>query len=517
MTVKSTFIIMAFATAILGSLQTTNAQNTSPFWSLAGNNNATASSKLGTTNAIPVRLMTNNRTRIFIDASGKVGIGTTAPAFSLDVQSNILTYGANVKGINQSGVLRLQNTNVSGWNAADFFDNVGTLKAGVGFGNATVAGPFGSKAYLTSIGTDPLVLGTNNSIRLFVDGNNGNVGIGTTAPAVKLHVVDGSDAAPSGGGFIVTGFTTGANIAIDDNEIMARDNGAASALFLNHNGGNLIFNGTNAVGSNVGIGTTSPVSDLHVVHDFGSFDNGLRLQNESSPNNFWNLYTRGAGDLELSVNGSVMRGLFNFTTGAYTSFSDRRMKKDIEKSPDILSKVLQLEVIKYHGLQNKPADQKYYGLIAQDVEKFFPEIVYHTTNDGSSGDVYTMDYSAFGVLAIKALQEQQQKITLLEERIAKLEAAINSSANSKSLSGVSLEQNQPNPFNRSTIIRYKIPEGANAQIMIYDASGRLVKTLQATQSRQSQINAGELNAGTYTYSLMLNGQKAASKTMVLMK
>ena len=62
---------------------------------------------------------------------------------------------------------------------------------------------------------------------------------------------------------------TGANIAIDDNEIMARDNGAASALFLNHNGGNLIFNGTTAGGSNVGIGTTSPVSDLHVVHDFG--------------------------------------------------------------------------------------------------------------------------------------------------------------------------------------------------------------------------------------------------------
>src|SRR6266496_3166241 len=193
MTVKSTFIIMAFATAILGSLQTTNAQNTSPFWSLAGNNNATASSKLGTTNAIPVRLMTNNRTRIFIDASGKVGIGTTAPAFSLDVQSNILTYGANVKGINQSGVLRLQNTNVSGWNAADFFDNVGTLKAGVGFGNVNVGGPFGSKAYLTSIGTDPLVLGTNNSIRLFVDGSSGNVGIGTTAPGALLNIGDPVD------------------------------------------------------------------------------------------------------------------------------------------------------------------------------------------------------------------------------------------------------------------------------------------------------------------------------------
>src|SRR5438105_96439 len=79
---------------------------------------------------------------------------------------------------------------------------------------------------------------------------SGSVGIGTTAPAVKLHVIGGSDASPGGGGFIVTGSTTAANISIDDNEIMARSNGATSSLFLNQNGGNLIFNGTNASESN---------------------------------------------------------------------------------------------------------------------------------------------------------------------------------------------------------------------------------------------------------------------------
>jgi len=35
-----------------------------------------------------------------------------------------------------------------------------------------------------------------------------------------------------------------------------------------------------------------------------------------------------------------------------------------------------------------------------------------------------MNYSAFGVLAIKAIQEQQQQVNTLQDRIAKLEAAL---------------------------------------------------------------------------------------------
>jgi uncharacterized small protein (DUF1192 family) len=86
--------------------------------------------------------------------------------------------------------------------------------------------------------------------------------------------------------------------------------------------------------------------------------------------------------------------------------------------------VLQLDVIKYHALQDAPQDPKYYGLIAQDVEPLFPEVLTHNRVDGSQDDMYTMNYSAFGVLAIKAIQEQQQQINTLQDRIAKLEAAL---------------------------------------------------------------------------------------------
>jgi hypothetical protein len=51
------------------------AQNTSPFWSLQGNSNATRTSKLGTTNAMPVGIFSNNRVRMFISPAGTVNIG----------------------------------------------------------------------------------------------------------------------------------------------------------------------------------------------------------------------------------------------------------------------------------------------------------------------------------------------------------------------------------------------------------------------------------------------------------
>src|SRR5215471_17078446 len=85
MKTKSTYAFMTAVVVIAFILQTANTQNTSPYWSLAGNNNATSSSKLGTTNAISLRLFTNNKVRVYITSAGNVGIGTTTPAYKLQV------------------------------------------------------------------------------------------------------------------------------------------------------------------------------------------------------------------------------------------------------------------------------------------------------------------------------------------------------------------------------------------------------------------------------------------------
>jgi hypothetical protein len=81
----------------------------------------------------------------------------------------------------------------------------------------------------------------------------------------------------------------------------------------------------------------------------------------------------------------------------------------------------------------------------------------------------------------------------------------------------SLEQNTPNPFNTSTRIRYSIPKGSNGQIIIYDVTGKIVNSVEANQNGAIPLNRYNLSAGTYTYTLMIDGKVALSKQMLIIK
>ena len=75
-------------------------------------------------------------------------------------------------------------------------------------------------------------------------------------------------------------------------------------------------------------------------------------------------------------------------------------------------------------------------------------------------------------------------------------------------------------FNQSTIIRYTLPaKFVSAQIAITDQSGKLLKQINISTAGKGIINvqAGLLAAGSYNYSLFIDGHLLDTKRMILTK
>lgn len=267
-----------------------------------------------------------------------------------------------------------------------------------------------------------------------------NVGIGTSNPSNKLHVFNGS-----------AGVTAWFNSSLvvessTDNyvSILAPDASETSVLFGKpeaNTSGAIVYNNNNTLDGfqfrtggnvtrmvltsigNLGVGTLSPGSyKTKISHT----NFGLDIENANTADD-WELTT--FINLQLYFNGAF-RGSFNNTTGAYTSVSDERLKTNIKPMADMLDKINQLKPATYQ-FKNTTDKQEYNGFIAQDIMKIFPSMVTHNVIKERNLDAYTMDYSGFGVIAIKGLQElqiivekQKEKIATLESRLSRLEASI---------------------------------------------------------------------------------------------
>lgn len=88
-----------------------------------------------------------------------------------------------------------------------------------------------------------------------------------------------------------------------------------------------------------------------------------------------------------------------------------------------------------------------------------------------------------------------------------------------------LDQNRPNPFNPTTTIRFVVPEREHVSLVVYDASGRVVRTLidemaesgarEAVWDGRDDRGVGQ-SSGVYFYRLT-TGKRVESKKMVLLK
>ena len=115
---------------------------------------------------------------------------------------------------------------------------------------------------------------------LLCDNNAGRVGVGTSSPQAKLHITDGADVSLSSGGELVLGSTSGTNLAMDGNELQARNNDAASTLFIQASGGDVLLtpNETGQVGIGVSASVNMPSDDYLLAVDGKIISEEVRVE-----------------------------------------------------------------------------------------------------------------------------------------------------------------------------------------------------------------------------------------------
>lgn len=213
----------------------------------------------------------------------------------------------------------------------------------------------------------------------------------------------------------------------------------------------------------------------------------------------------------------------------YTT-SDRTLKENITPLKSALDIILQLKTYTYNWKEDviNGKDKLNYGFIAQEIKEILPNIV------SESQGLLSLEYDAIIPFLVKAMQQQnklmQSKNTEIEKLkedisdIKKLLFKVGSHAGmdltfEKLNETAILYQNQPNPFNENTVIKYELPEIYNsASIMIFDMTGVLLQTHNLTeQTGEITISANNLNPGMYMYSLIVDNIEVDTKRMILQR
>ena len=245
--------------------------------------------------------------------------------------------------------------------------------------------------------------------------SSANVGIGTSSPSQKLHVV-------------------GKVLATDNLEFSTSD----TAIVFQSGAGRFFTGGAERAritsGGNFGVGTTTPGTSYSELVNFtatatnqpsltllntnASFANDVfqvRAANSSANGNSWNMITGWSSTTTLNFlvrgNGNVLN-----SNSSYGSLSDQRIKENIVDATPKLESLKQVRIVNFNLIGD---NQKQIGVVAQELEQIFPGMV-----EEDSEGMKAVKYSVFVPMLVKAIQEQQAMIDTMKQEIAELKAKV---------------------------------------------------------------------------------------------
>jgi hypothetical protein len=374
-----------------------------------------------------------------VSASSFIGDGSGLISLPLIVDSiteggntgvRLSSANANLYGDIGNNALDLtySNTNVSlgatGDSSVAFgLNSTASGDVSIALGNGVVSS--GNNSFASGIGTNAIgsfstAMGINSSAN-----GQGSTAMGSSTVASGLDsTAMGFDSEATGDGSIAMGVKTtasgGGSTAMGENTIASGGTSLSTGFQTESSGPYSATFGVNSIAQG---NTSAAMGYGTIASDYGSLVIGVNnLMGSTLTSNANNIdldntaFVIGNGADANSRSDALVVKFDGTTTisGDLNVNSDARLKANIISLGATLSKVLQIDGKSYTMKKDKNEKQKI-GLLAQDIEKVFPELV------SESNGIKSVNYQGIVPILINALKEQDEKMKVQQSQIDKLE------------------------------------------------------------------------------------------------
>lgn len=265
------------------------------------------------------------------------------------------------------------------------------------------------RAPLTSAPYSNSVLGFDN-----VFPSTGNVGVGTLTPSSELDIegeieISGSRIHVDSDGDVGIGTSNpkDGSFHINKNEIIFTDSIGDTPYFkFRSNGGEEFIMAYLASGGS----HLMAMYSLNGPLKFGAYGDGNMIY---LGNNGHVGIKNNLPNVELDVGGSIEY------TGTITDVSDRRLKENLSSVTNVLPKLEKLDAFTYNMIDD-PKKEREFGLMAQDVQKVFPEMVSIVDSENGYLGVSYIQLVPVLVQANKELQKENDDLQKADLEMQKL-------------------------------------------------------------------------------------------------
>ncbi|MCU7549944.1 tail fiber domain-containing protein [Chitinophagaceae bacterium LB-8] len=420
------------------------------------------------------------------------------------------------------------------------FETSGVERGRITNGGNWAIGSTGTTSRFTvnsASGVSPFRAQVNGSTKLIVN-SNGSTSIGSTTagPTNGLYVAGtvGIGTAMTGASLNILNPGSSAGIRVTNNFTGNSDRFGIIASSVNNPGYGY---GIQATGGDVGVFATA---------EAGSYSGsayGVSAAAYGTTGGRYGIYgTASGGSFNAAgyFNGAVWATSYNYIV------SDRKFKQDIVPLEHTLQQLMKLKPATY--LFNKEAYKsmqlptgKQIGLIADEVKEVFPELVQQAVHPAEldkdtrkelSPEIKYEGINYQGLIPVlvasvqelktlndehqQQIEQQQQQINDLKETVDRLLNTLN--LNGNNLTTAFLKASIPNPAQGTALIQYYVPQNSRtANIVFTDMKGAIIKSITISNKGDGQLNVNTAawTAGTYTYTLYINGTQTDSKKLVI--